>query len=100
MYALPLSSPNFDHLERFSKIEEAAGRVYIHECYVNDLQAMSLPGIPIHSDPFFVYTGYKGALSNLMKLLAQWSNHEDAYCLHTCNQMVSQFCFDVFVYRS
>ncbi|KAF8597644.1 hypothetical protein BDV93DRAFT_547794 [Ceratobasidium sp. AG-I] len=73
--------------ELYQVIEEAAGRVYIHESYVNDLQSITLPGIPIHADPFFVFTGYKNALSNLMKFISQSSNHADAFCLHTCNQL-------------
>ncbi|KAH7326887.1 hypothetical protein B0J17DRAFT_722812 [Rhizoctonia solani] len=51
-----------------SSLNEAAGRVFIHESYLNDLQAAN-PGRPISSDPLFVYNGYTSALSNMFRTL-------------------------------
>jgi hypothetical protein len=52
------------------QLEETAGRVFIHESYVNDMYAFTR-GRPIHPDNMFVYNGYKGALLNLLKVLSQ-----------------------------
>ncbi|KAF8595770.1 hypothetical protein BDV93DRAFT_564002 [Ceratobasidium sp. AG-I] len=53
----------------YATIEEAAGRVFIHESYTNDIYR-PLPNsqIPIPYDPIFVYTGYKNGLGNLMTI--------------------------------
>ncbi|KAG8749968.1 hypothetical protein FRC11_010880 [Ceratobasidium sp. 423] len=54
----------------YATIEEAAGRAYVHESYINDVYAAN-PGRPIHSDPLFVYSGYKASLVNLLKVAGQ-----------------------------
>ncbi|KAJ1306403.1 hypothetical protein OPQ81_007408 [Rhizoctonia solani] len=54
----------------YAIIEEAAGRTYVHESYINDMCAAN-PGRPIHPDPSFVHSGYKACLVNLLKVAGQ-----------------------------
>ncbi|EUC54831.1 hypothetical protein RSOL_074950, partial [Rhizoctonia solani AG-3 Rhs1AP] len=54
----------------YAIIEEAAGRVYVYESYIHDMHAVN-PDRPIHSDPLYVYTGYKTSLVNLLRVANQ-----------------------------
>ncbi|KAG8705199.1 hypothetical protein FRC08_001780 [Ceratobasidium sp. 394] len=71
----------------FLVLEEAAERVYIHESYVNELQVQTLPGFPIHHDSFFVYSGYKNALSNLIRAMSDPLNQADIFCTQVCTHL-------------
>ncbi|KAF8595771.1 hypothetical protein BDV93DRAFT_514698 [Ceratobasidium sp. AG-I] len=61
-------------------IEEAAGRVFIHESYMHDLYRPDARGrIPIPYDAEYIYNGYKSSLRNLMVITsdrALWTTPE------------------------
>ena len=61
----------------------------MHEARVNELQAATPPGVPFHSDPFYVYTGYRNALSELMQMIALPLNQHDGLRFRICTQLVS-----------
>ncbi|CAE6495171.1 unnamed protein product [Rhizoctonia solani] len=68
----------------YEALVDAAGRVYLHEARVNELQSRVPIGFPLHSDPYFIYSGYKDALSDLMNLIADPVNQWDDLRLKTC----------------
>ncbi|CUA69285.1 hypothetical protein RSOLAG22IIIB_08410 [Rhizoctonia solani] len=66
-----------------ASLDEAAGRVYIHESYIYELQAVN-PGHIINPDPLFVYNGYLCALHNLIGVLTapELKNTADCQVCH------------------
>ncbi|KAG8781557.1 hypothetical protein FRC12_021762, partial [Ceratobasidium sp. 428] len=68
-------------------LEEATARVFIHESYINDLQVQIFPGLPIHHDSFFVYSGYKNALINLLRTMSDPSTQTDVFCTQVCSHL-------------
>ncbi|CEL56377.1 hypothetical protein RSOLAG1IB_07763 [Rhizoctonia solani AG-1 IB] len=74
----------------YATIEEAAGRTYIHESYINDAYIAN-PGQPIHPDLSFVHAGYKASLGNLLSVVGQpgfegSSRGKICYAINQCLQ--------------
>ncbi|KAF8603909.1 hypothetical protein BDV93DRAFT_508220 [Ceratobasidium sp. AG-I] len=80
----------------YQGLVDAAGRVYMHEARVNELRAATPAGAPFHSDPFYVYTGYRNALSDLMQKIALPLNQHDGLRFRICTQL-SVLLHDVLV---
>ncbi|KAH7327643.1 hypothetical protein B0J17DRAFT_632683 [Rhizoctonia solani] len=68
----------------YETLVDAAGRVYFHEAWVNELQSRVPTGFPLHSDSCFVYSGYKAALSDLMCIIADPVNQRDGLRFRVC----------------
>ncbi|CAE6499967.1 unnamed protein product [Rhizoctonia solani] len=75
----------------YEALMDASGRTYFHEVWVNELQSRVPMGFSLHTDPYFVYSGYKNALSNLMNIIADPVNQSDGSRFRVCTGLVRKF---------
>ncbi|CAE6366358.1 unnamed protein product [Rhizoctonia solani] len=84
LQSLAVSGSTILPMDIYEALVDAARRVYVHEARVNELQHRVPMGFPLDNDPQFVYSGYKIALSNLMRLIADPINQWDSFRFTTC----------------
>jgi hypothetical protein len=81
----------------FAQLVNAANNVYAHESQVNNLRANTPPDQLMNCSPFYVFDGYKYALSDLMKVIAMPENMWDKFRARICTGLVSTYAFGVLV---